>query len=92
MNMGSACSTQAATDTQPFRTFKPSMAKGGIGVDASKTAVLCIEYQNEFTTEGGKLHGAVGPVMKTTNMLDNTVGVCAAAREAGAKVFHAPIM
>jgi nicotinamidase-related amidase len=91
MNMGSACSTQAATDTQPFRTFKPSTAKGGIGVDASKTAVLCIEYQNEFTTEGGKLHGAVGPVMKTTNMLDNTVGVCAAAREAGAKVFHEAI-
>ena len=24
----------------------------------SKTAVLCIEYQNEFNTEGGKLHGA----------------------------------
>ena len=32
---------------------------GGIKVDAKKTAVVFIEYQNEFTTEGGKLHEAV---------------------------------
>ncbi len=30
----------------------------------SKTAVLLIEYQNEFATEGGVLHGAVAEVMK----------------------------
>ena len=71
-----------------FRTFLPSTAKGGITVDPATTAVLCIEYQNEFATEGGKLHGAVGPVMKTTNMLENTIGVCTAARATGAKVFH----
>ena len=29
-------------------------------LDPAKTAVVLIEYQNEFTTEGGVLHGAVG--------------------------------
>ena len=70
------------------RSFSPSTAKGGCAVDPSKTAILCIEYQNEFTTEGGKLHGAVKPVMDSTGMLDKSVGLCAAARAAGVKVFH----
>ena len=29
--------------------------------EASKTAVVLIEYQNDFTTEGGKLYEAVKP-------------------------------
>ena len=35
-------------------------------IDPSKTAVVLIEYQNDFTSEGGALHGAVGPVMEST--------------------------
>ena len=41
------------------RVFGPSEAKGGCEVDPAKTAVVFIEYQNEFTTEGGKMHDAV---------------------------------
>ena len=41
-------------------------------VDPSKTAVVLIEYQNEFTTEGGKLHEAVKGVMESSGMLNNT--------------------
>ena len=44
------------------------------------TALVLIEYQNDFTTEGGALHGAVKPVMDSTNMLANTVKTVAAAR------------
>jgi len=40
---------------------------------AKNTAVVLIEYQNDFTTQGGKLHDAVKPVMESTNMLENTV-------------------
>ena len=69
------------------RTFAPSEAHGGGDIDPKKTAILCIEYQNEFTTEGGKLNPAVKPVMDSTGMMDKTVDVCAAARAAGAKVF-----
>ncbi|MEM8556689.1 MAG: cysteine hydrolase [Bacteroidota bacterium] len=56
-----------------------------------KTAVVLIEYQNDFTSEGGALHGAVKDVMADTNMLDNTKALVDRAREAGATVIHAPI-
>ena len=41
------------------RVFSADEAKGGVDVDPKKTAVLFIEYQNEFATEGGKLYDAV---------------------------------
>jgi ureidoacrylate peracid hydrolase len=55
------------------------------------TAVVLIEYQNDFTTPGGKLHEAVKPVMESTNMLENTVEMVKAAREAGATIVYVPI-
>jgi nicotinamidase-related amidase len=60
-------------------------------IDPSKTAVVLIEYQNDFTSEGGVLHGAVEEVMDKTNMLANTQQVVAAARQAGVTIMHAPI-
>ena len=36
-------------------------------LDPKETALVFIEYQNEFTTEGGKLHEAVKDVMEKTN-------------------------
>ena len=46
------------------------------------TALVLIEYQNDFTTPGGKLHDAVKPVMEATNMLANTVETVRQARAA----------
>jgi ureidoacrylate peracid hydrolase len=60
-------------------------------VDPSTTAVVLIEYQNDFTSDGGILHEAVEPVMTKTDMLANTKRVVDAARKAGATVMHAPI-
>ena len=60
-------------------------------VDPTRTAVVLIEYQNDFTSEGGALHGAVEPVMQSTGMLENTARLVAAARAAGATIVHAPI-
>jgi ureidoacrylate peracid hydrolase len=60
-------------------------------IDPKTTAVVLIEYQNDFTTEGGVLHEAVSEVMDPTDMLSHTRGVVAAARSAGATVMHAPI-
>ena len=55
------------------------------------TALVLIEYQNDFTTEGGTLHGAVKPVMDSTRMLPNTVTTAKAARELGVQIVHVPI-
>ena len=52
-------------------------------MDPKSTAVVLIEYQNDFTSEGGTLHGAVKPVMDATNMLANTVETVKRAREMG---------
>jgi ureidoacrylate peracid hydrolase len=60
-------------------------------VDPSTTAVVLIEYQNDFTSDGGVLHEAVEAVMAKTGMLANTQRVVEAARKAGATVMHAPI-
>mmetsp|Transcript_3510 Transcript_3510/g.6472 ORF Transcript_3510/g.6472 Transcript_3510/m.6472 type:complete len:217 (-) Transcript_3510:148-798(-) len=84
--------SQLLIKTQAERTFTPSTAKGGCDIEPSKTAIICIEFQNEFATEGGKLHDSVKGVMESTNMIDNTVDICGAARQAGVKIFHAPIM
>jgi nicotinamidase-related amidase len=62
-----------------------------MAIDPSTTAVVLIEYQNDFTSEGGVLHGAVEASMDKTGMLDNTKRVVDAARSAGATVMHAPI-
>src|SRR5215204_450323 len=53
--------------------------------DPKRTAVVLIEYQNDFTSEGGALHDAVQDV------LENTRRLVEAAREAGATIVHAPI-
>jgi nicotinamidase-related amidase len=62
-----------------------------MAVDPKRTAVVLIEFQNDFTSEGGVLHDAVQGVMEETGMLDNTRALVEAARAAGATIVHAPI-
>jgi ureidoacrylate peracid hydrolase len=62
-----------------------------MAIDPKTTAIVLIEYQNDFTSEGGVLHGAVEEVMNKTEMLANTRRVVDAARAAGVTVMHAPI-
>jgi ureidoacrylate peracid hydrolase len=60
-------------------------------MDPKKTALVLIEYQNDFTSEGGTLHQAVKPVMDSTNMLANTVETVEKASALGAAIVFAPI-
>jgi ureidoacrylate peracid hydrolase len=60
-------------------------------MDPKTTAVILIEYQNDFTSEGGTLHDAVKGVMEQEHMLPNTVEAVEKARELGATIIHAPI-
>jgi ureidoacrylate peracid hydrolase len=60
-------------------------------MNPKNTAVVLIEFQNDFTTEGGKLHEAVKSVMDTTGMLKNTKATVDEARKAGATIVHVPI-
>ena len=59
-----------------------------MALDPETTAVILIEFQNDFTSEGGVLHGAVSEVMESTGMLARSAAVADSAREAGATVMH----
>src|SRR5271170_1094489 len=60
-------------------------------MNPEKTALVLIEYQNDFTSPCGTLHEAVKPIMESSNMLANTKEVAARVRAAGGTVVHAPI-
>jgi nicotinamidase-related amidase len=60
-------------------------------MDPQRTALLLIEYQNDFVKPGGTQHEAVRGVMDNSNMLANTLALVEAARAGGATVLHAPI-
>jgi ureidoacrylate peracid hydrolase len=60
-------------------------------MDPKSTAVVLIEYQNDFISDGGTPHQAVKPVMDQTNMLANTVETVKQARAMGATIVYAPI-
>jgi nicotinamidase-related amidase len=60
-------------------------------MNPNTTALLLIEYQNDFTTEGGVQHGAVAGVMAETDMLAHSRRVMNEARKRGVTILHAPI-
>jgi nicotinamidase-related amidase len=62
-----------------------------MALEPSETAVVLIEYQNDFVSDGGALHGAVADVMSSTNMLQNSADAVKRARDAGATIIHSPI-
>jgi len=68
-----------------------SPLKMSFQLDPSETSFVFIEFQNEFCSEGGKLHDAVKDCMAKTNMLENASKVAKAAREAGCTIIHCPI-
>ena len=62
-----------------------------MAADPRSTAVVLIEFQNDFTSDGGALHGAVQDVMESTDMIENTKRLAEEARASGATIIHAPI-
>lgn len=60
-------------------------------MDPRTTALVLIEFQNDFTSEGGSLHAAVSDVMQATHTVENARKALDAARTAGLTVVHSPI-
>ncbi|OAE12436.1 isochorismatase [Pseudomonas simiae] len=60
-------------------------------MNPTKTALVLIEFQNDFTTPGGVFHDAVKDVMHQTDMLANTATTLQQARKLGVKIIHMPI-
>jgi len=68
-----------------------STLKMSYTLDPKETAAVFIEFQNEFTTEGGKLYDAVKPCLEKEGTLANGAKVLEAARANGLTVMHCPI-
>ena len=60
-------------------------------LNPKNTALVLIEFQNDFTSEGGVFHGAVKGVMESNNMLQNTVELADKVRKAGVTIVYVPV-
>ena len=59
---------------------------------AKETAVILIEFQNEFCKEGGKLFDGVKDEIARQSTIPNAVRLAEGAREKGALVIHTPFV
>ena len=66
--------------------------KGGNKMKAKETAIVLIEFQNEFCKEGGKLYDGVKGEIARQNTIQNAAKLAEAAREKGALVIHSPFV
>ena len=57
-----------------------------------ETAVILIEFQNEFCKEGGKLYDGVKDEIARQGTIPNAVRLAEGAREKGALVIHTPFV
>lgn len=60
-------------------------------MDPKQTAVILVDDDNDFLTEGGKLHDAVKPLLESNNVIANINDLITRAREKGALLVHVPI-
>ncbi len=58
--------------------------------DRKTTALLCIDFYNDFLSEEGKLWPWVKDMAKEVNLLDNFRTIVGTARELGITVCHVP--
>lgn len=58
--------------------------------EPEKTAILCIDFYNDFLSERGKLWPWVKEMAGQIRLLDNLRAVVRAAREASAGIYHVP--
>ena len=59
---------------------------------AKETAVVLIEFQNDFCKEGGKLHDGLKGELARQNTIPNGVKLAEGARKKGAMVIHSPFI
>jgi nicotinamidase-related amidase len=60
-------------------------------VSARETALVLIEYQNDFVSFGGALHDGVRDEIARTGMIGQTLDLVARARSLGTRIIWAPI-
>ncbi|HIW51612.1 MAG TPA: cysteine hydrolase [Candidatus Blautia intestinavium] len=57
---------------------------------AERTAIILIEPQNDFLTEGGTMYAFIKDQLKERNVIANLQELLKGAREKGVKIFYVP--
>jgi len=57
-----------------------------------RICVMLLDFQNEFTKPGGKLHENVAEMMQQHGMLEKVPQIVKTAREQGALLIHSPVI
>lgn len=60
-------------------------------MNAKSTAVVLLELQNDFLSEGGKLYSLLKPVLEKHHVIANLNSLIKGAREQGMLIVHTPI-
>ncbi|NOY57939.1 MAG: cysteine hydrolase [Calditrichaeota bacterium] len=62
-----------------------------MNVDENKSAIVLIEFQNQWTQEG-LYHRLIKGQLESRRVLENTATLVHAAREGGMRIVHAPLI
>ena len=62
-----------------------------MNVDTQKSAVVLIEFQNQWTNKG-LYHWLIKGQLTSRNVLANTITLVDEARKKGVKIIHAPLI
>ncbi len=61
-------------------------------MNPKKTAIVLVDDDNDFLSEGGKLHGAIKEELQSNQVVDNINDLIGKARTKGVTIVHVPIM
>jgi nicotinamidase-related amidase len=61
---------------------------GAQQLNPRETAILFVDFQNEFVTENGKLYPILKEELKRKNVLQNAISLIKAARQSGVLIVH----
>ena len=61
-------------------------------MNPKKTAIVLVDDDNDFLSEGGKLHGAIKEELQSNQVVDNINDLIGKARSKGVTIVHVPIM
>eukprot|EP01119_Soliformovum_irregulare_P007430 TRINITY_DN1984_c0_g1_i2.p1 TRINITY_DN1984_c0_g1~~TRINITY_DN1984_c0_g1_i2.p1 ORF type:complete len:204 (-),score=55.70 TRINITY_DN1984_c0_g1_i2:53-664(-) len=61
-------------------------------LNPKETAVVLIEFQNDFTSEGGHLHNGVKDITAANKTVENTADLLTELRKKGVFVIHSPVL
>eukprot|EP00535_Pseudo-nitzschia_heimii_P012022 CAMPEP_0197199352 /NCGR_PEP_ID=MMETSP1423-20130617/33838_1 /TAXON_ID=476441 /ORGANISM="Pseudo-nitzschia heimii, Strain UNC1101" /LENGTH=1033 /DNA_ID=CAMNT_0042653207 /DNA_START=363 /DNA_END=3464 /DNA_ORIENTATION=- len=72
--------------------LEPTNLTQDIGPSSNRSAILLLDYQNEFLKEGGKCYGQVSGMLKSLGVLEKAPKLLDFARKRNAMILYSPVV